>query len=80
MTVVRARSVFIRSFFFALFAVSVAACQRQAPAVPAAPTAVDAAPPGKPVRPVIAWDGRGALEQGATYVLEAAGHVRKAIT
>ena len=80
MTVVRARSVFIRSFFFALFAVSVAACQRQAPAVPAAPTAVDAAPPGKPVRPVIAWDGRGPLEQGATYVLEAAGHVRKAIT
>ena len=79
MTVVRDRSVVVRSFF-ALLAVSVAACQRQAPPAPVAPAAVDAAPASTPIRPVIAWDTSGPLGQGETYVVEASGHIRKPIT
>jgi hypothetical protein len=63
-----------------LLAVSVAACQRQAPPAPVAPTVIDAAPPRKPVCPVTAWDASGRLGQGETYAVEASGHIRKPIT
>jgi hypothetical protein len=78
-TVVRDRSFASRSAFSALLAVSVTACQRQAPPSPIAPTVVDAAPPGKPIRPRTAWDSRGPLGQGETYVVESSAHVRKKI-
>jgi hypothetical protein len=79
-TVVRDRSVVLGSTFSAVLAVSVAACQRQAPPAPAASVAVDAAAPRKAVRPVIAWDTSGPLGPGETYVVEASGHARKPIS